>query len=231
MGGDERLKTQIITMVTNLIKPLNRIIVCLEQSTVEWANSTSRPIVKQIDPDFSRTSENKMFDLSLIDFEVLSQQFWWIPNLTIVWRNFEMKAQQTPTWRERIFQNMQNLSSSACLWDVTWTAPDFKTPSAKPFWKTMRSFSKSASLRKRIALSLASSEWKCICRSCWMKSTRKHSHQLSKLWRIFATKPKWIWTMLRNNWKNKTLGWKKKVQFPEPTLTRVAFFSFVEFAK
>lgn len=42
LGGDERLLRDIESMVMELIKPLNRIIVCLEQSTVEWANSLSR---------------------------------------------------------------------------------------------------------------------------------------------------------------------------------------------
>jgi len=55
LGGDESLKNDIISMVTKLIEPSHRIIVCLEQSTVEWANTTSRPIVRQIDPTFSRT--------------------------------------------------------------------------------------------------------------------------------------------------------------------------------
>jgi hypothetical protein len=44
-------------MAMKLIEPKHRIIVCLEQSTVEWANTVSRPIVKQIDPTFSRTSK------------------------------------------------------------------------------------------------------------------------------------------------------------------------------
>eukprot|EP01117_Protostelium_nocturnum_P012903 TRINITY_DN4779_c0_g1_i2.p1 TRINITY_DN4779_c0_g1~~TRINITY_DN4779_c0_g1_i2.p1 ORF type:complete len:736 (+),score=227.12 TRINITY_DN4779_c0_g1_i2:69-2276(+) len=55
LGGDERLKNDIKEMVHKLIAPKNRIIVCLEQSTVEWANSTSRPMARSIDPDFSRT--------------------------------------------------------------------------------------------------------------------------------------------------------------------------------
>ncbi|EGC35126.1 hypothetical protein DICPUDRAFT_33855 [Dictyostelium purpureum] len=54
-GGDERLKHEISEMVKKLIEPKNRIIVCLEQSNVEWANTISRPLVKKIDPDFSRT--------------------------------------------------------------------------------------------------------------------------------------------------------------------------------
>eukprot|EP00027_Filamoeba_sp_ATCC50430_P017323 CAMPEP_0168573610 /NCGR_PEP_ID=MMETSP0413-20121227/18631_1 /TAXON_ID=136452 /ORGANISM="Filamoeba nolandi, Strain NC-AS-23-1" /LENGTH=604 /DNA_ID=CAMNT_0008606881 /DNA_START=1 /DNA_END=1816 /DNA_ORIENTATION=- len=55
LGGNEQLKTEIQNMVVKLIQPKHRIIVCLEQSTVEWANSVSRPMAKQIDPDFSRT--------------------------------------------------------------------------------------------------------------------------------------------------------------------------------
>lgn len=44
-------------------EPKNRIIVCLEQSTVEWANTSSRPIVQQVDRDFSRTvMVNTKFD-------------------------------------------------------------------------------------------------------------------------------------------------------------------------
>ncbi|KYQ94066.1 dynamin like protein [Tieghemostelium lacteum] len=54
-GGDDRLKHEILDMVKKLIEPKNRIIICLEQSTVEHVNSTSRPFVKKIDPDFSRT--------------------------------------------------------------------------------------------------------------------------------------------------------------------------------
>lgn len=33
----------------------SRIIICIEQSTTEWANSISRPIVRKIDPNFART--------------------------------------------------------------------------------------------------------------------------------------------------------------------------------
>lgn len=55
LGGNEKLSSEIRQMVMKLIQPKNRIIVCLEQSTVEWANSVSRPIAREIDPDFSRT--------------------------------------------------------------------------------------------------------------------------------------------------------------------------------
>ncbi|KAL6054695.1 putative Interferon-induced GTP-binding protein Mx2 [Balamuthia mandrillaris] len=55
LGGDTRLKEEIEKMVQDLMRPSNRIIVCLEQSTVEWANSSSRPIVRRFDPQFSRT--------------------------------------------------------------------------------------------------------------------------------------------------------------------------------
>eukprot|EP01132_Coremiostelium_polycephalum_P003597 gene3597-4479_t len=54
-GGDEKLKHEISEMVKNLIEPKNRLIVCLEQSNVEWANTISRPLVRKIDPNFSRT--------------------------------------------------------------------------------------------------------------------------------------------------------------------------------
>jgi len=55
LGGNESLRNEIARMNFRLMSPKNRIIVCLEQSTVEWANTTSRPIVQQIDRDFSRT--------------------------------------------------------------------------------------------------------------------------------------------------------------------------------
>jgi hypothetical protein len=55
LAGDDKLRNDIVSMVTRLIEPQNRIIVCLEQSTVEWANTTSRPIVRQIDPNFTRS--------------------------------------------------------------------------------------------------------------------------------------------------------------------------------
>ncbi|BFU20479.1 dynamin family protein [Entamoeba histolytica HM-1:IMSS-B] len=55
LGGDETLKEDIDQMVKELITPSNRIIVCLEQSTTEWANSVSRPLVKEVDPNFNRT--------------------------------------------------------------------------------------------------------------------------------------------------------------------------------
>jgi hypothetical protein len=45
IGGDEKLKSEILDMVKKLIEPKHRIIVCLEQSTVEWANTVSRPLV------------------------------------------------------------------------------------------------------------------------------------------------------------------------------------------
>eukprot|EP01133_Synstelium_polycarpum_P000414 gene414-491_t len=54
-GGDERLKHEISDMVKKLIEPRHRVIVCLEQSNVEWANTISRPLVRKLDPDFSRT--------------------------------------------------------------------------------------------------------------------------------------------------------------------------------
>ncbi|ELP83476.1 hypothetical protein EIN_376410 [Entamoeba invadens IP1] len=55
IGGEEGLRDDISKMVKELITPPNRIIVCLEQSTTEWANSVSRPIVREVDPEFKRT--------------------------------------------------------------------------------------------------------------------------------------------------------------------------------
>eukprot|EP01127_Copromyxa_protea_P016077 TRINITY_DN4719_c0_g1_i5.p1 TRINITY_DN4719_c0_g1~~TRINITY_DN4719_c0_g1_i5.p1 ORF type:complete len:420 (-),score=58.56 TRINITY_DN4719_c0_g1_i5:1350-2609(-) len=55
LGGDETLQRDIEEMVMELIRPPHRIIVCLEQSTVEWANTLSRPLVRRIDPLFTRT--------------------------------------------------------------------------------------------------------------------------------------------------------------------------------
>eukprot|EP01101_Sappina_pedata_P002287 TRINITY_DN12531_c0_g1_i1.p1 TRINITY_DN12531_c0_g1~~TRINITY_DN12531_c0_g1_i1.p1 ORF type:complete len:934 (-),score=360.41 TRINITY_DN12531_c0_g1_i1:13-2775(-) len=55
LGGTEELRLDIERMVKELIEPKHRIIVCLEQSTVEWANSSSRPLVRSIDPMFHRT--------------------------------------------------------------------------------------------------------------------------------------------------------------------------------
>ncbi len=55
LRGDERLAQEIHDMVMDLIRPPERLIVCLEQSTVEWANTTSRHLVQKVDPDFRRT--------------------------------------------------------------------------------------------------------------------------------------------------------------------------------
>lgn len=44
INGDERLSQDIERMVYELIAPKHRLIVCLEQSTVEWANTISRYI-------------------------------------------------------------------------------------------------------------------------------------------------------------------------------------------
>lgn len=55
LGGDPKLCDDIRSMVYELISRPDRIIVCLEQSTVEWANSIVRPLVAQVDPSFRRT--------------------------------------------------------------------------------------------------------------------------------------------------------------------------------
>jgi hypothetical protein len=55
LRGDEKLRNDIERMVLKLIAPEHRIIVCLEQSTTEWSNTTSRPIVQRVDPNLERT--------------------------------------------------------------------------------------------------------------------------------------------------------------------------------
>lgn len=55
LHGDEHLASQIHEMVMDIIRPPERIIICLEQSTVEWSNTTSRQLVEKVDPTFSRT--------------------------------------------------------------------------------------------------------------------------------------------------------------------------------
>jgi hypothetical protein len=50
LGGDRKLKDNIKELALSMIRPAHRTIVCLEQSTVEWANTTSRPICRTIDP-------------------------------------------------------------------------------------------------------------------------------------------------------------------------------------
>lgn len=84
LGGDEKLRDDIRRMVRRLIEPRHRIIVCLEQSTVEWANTVSRPIVQEIDPTFSRTIlintkfDNRMkeFNTALMANKYLSGEEW-----------------------------------------------------------------------------------------------------------------------------------------------------------
>lgn len=43
IGGDAQLAHDIRAMVQDLIAPPDRLIVCLEQSTVEWANRCEWP--------------------------------------------------------------------------------------------------------------------------------------------------------------------------------------------
>lgn len=54
-GGDPKLSQQIQALSERVMRQKSRIIICIEQSTTEWANSISRPIVRKIDPNFSRT--------------------------------------------------------------------------------------------------------------------------------------------------------------------------------
>lgn len=55
LSGNKQLRDDISAMVRNLMAPANRVIVCLEQATMEWSNSNSRPFVAPADPQFRRT--------------------------------------------------------------------------------------------------------------------------------------------------------------------------------
>lgn len=54
-GANDPLTPKIAKMVQKLIEPKHRIIICLEQSTVEWCNTQVRPLVQKVDPNFDRT--------------------------------------------------------------------------------------------------------------------------------------------------------------------------------
>jgi GTPase SAR1 family protein len=64
-GGDKKLSQQILMLSERVMSMKNRIIICVEQSTTEWANSSSRPIVRKLDPDFSRTV---LVNTKLVDY-------------------------------------------------------------------------------------------------------------------------------------------------------------------
>jgi hypothetical protein len=55
LAGNPTLAKDIENTVTSLMKPPNRIIVCLEKASTEWVNSISRPFVERVDPQFRRT--------------------------------------------------------------------------------------------------------------------------------------------------------------------------------
>lgn len=54
-GDDESTPDEILTMVKQLCAPRNRIILFLQQASVEWASSIWLDVVQQVDPGFSRT--------------------------------------------------------------------------------------------------------------------------------------------------------------------------------
>lgn len=74
IGGDPQLQGNIRNMVRRLLEPENRIIICLEQSTVEWANTVSRPLVREVDPTFRRTIlVNTKFDNRVKELQTQEQ--------------------------------------------------------------------------------------------------------------------------------------------------------------
>lgn len=54
-GADPTTAEKIKEMNLDLCRPPKRLILCLEQATVEWNNSLSKPLAKSVDKDFSRT--------------------------------------------------------------------------------------------------------------------------------------------------------------------------------
>lgn len=52
---NDPLSDKIYKMNTIFMQEPNKLIVCLEQSTVEWCNTQMRPIIRQVDPNFERT--------------------------------------------------------------------------------------------------------------------------------------------------------------------------------
>eukprot|EP01126_Amoeba_proteus_P059029 TRINITY_DN7681_c0_g1_i3.p1 TRINITY_DN7681_c0_g1~~TRINITY_DN7681_c0_g1_i3.p1 ORF type:complete len:528 (-),score=130.82 TRINITY_DN7681_c0_g1_i3:1432-3015(-) len=95
LGGDRKLQKDIRAMVMDLVRPSHRIIVCLEQSTVEWANTLSRPLIKTVDPEFSRTIlVNTKFDnrvKELRDFESANKY---------------LEGEGLPSWKRPFFISM-----------------------------------------------------------------------------------------------------------------------------
>lgn len=55
IGGDLDLSNKIKSMVLKLMSKPERLIVCLEQSTVEWANTISLEYCREVDPSLKRT--------------------------------------------------------------------------------------------------------------------------------------------------------------------------------
>jgi hypothetical protein len=54
-GDDESTPDEILTMVKQFCAPRNRIILFLQQASVEWASSIWLDVVQQVDPSFNRT--------------------------------------------------------------------------------------------------------------------------------------------------------------------------------
>lgn len=54
-GEDDPLGEKIQKMVLKILQQKHRMIICLEQSTVEWCNTQVRPLISIVDPKFERT--------------------------------------------------------------------------------------------------------------------------------------------------------------------------------
>lgn len=74
VGGDAQLRAAIESMAMNAIRPPHRVVLCLEQSTVEWANTQSRPLVQRVDEAFERTVlVNTKFDNRVKELRTAAQ--------------------------------------------------------------------------------------------------------------------------------------------------------------
>jgi hypothetical protein len=63
IGGDKVVRESIEEMISELIAPKNRLIICIEQNIAEWANTVSQLAIMQKDPSLERTIlVNSKFD-------------------------------------------------------------------------------------------------------------------------------------------------------------------------
>lgn len=117
LHGNEKLSSEIHDMVMDIIRPPERIIVCLEQSTVEWSNTTSRQLVEKVDPTFSRTVFlHTKFDnrIKVCFCFLLTQTFFFVsvsPSSFFFFfaRSFGLPRRPSSIWRAKAFLQIAKL--------------------------------------------------------------------------------------------------------------------------